>query len=195
MRNVRNVKSVAPKQTIEHTPMKLLANSISWGWKYMFEQGGAQSWVPRNDDPRPGFVFSCSGHQNPRSLFVSEVTGEVSGVVASLTGKHGSNLIEKKCTALLKYVISQQILWFLQGAWLWISYLSHCSSGGQLIPKTSTLSSHSDMTVLHFSLHGRKTVFSRHTGKKAWHRKRWTSGEQRSLISGMNGWEETENIR
>lgn len=96
MRNVRNVKSVAPKQMIEHTPMKLLANSISWGLKYMLEQGGAQSWVPRNDDPRPGLVFSCSGHQNPRSLLVGEVPGVVSGVVSSLTRKHGSSLIGKK---------------------------------------------------------------------------------------------------
>lgn len=87
---------MAPKQMIEHTPMKLLANSISWGLKYMLEQGGAQSWVPRNDDPRPGLVFSCSGHQNPRSLLVDEVTGVVSGVVSSLTRKHGSNLIKKK---------------------------------------------------------------------------------------------------
>lgn len=193
MRNVRNVKSVAPKQMIEHTPMKLLANSISWGLKYMLEQGGAQSWVPRNDDPRPGLVFSCSGHQNPRSLLVGEVPGDVSVVVSSLTRKHGSSLIGKNIyIMLLKYVIQQEILWVLQVAWLWISYLSHCSSGGQLIPKTWILSLQSDMTVLHSSLHGWKTMFSKHAGKKAWHRKWWTFGEQRSLISGMNGWEETE---
>lgn len=96
MRKVRNVKSVAPRQTIEHTPMKLLANSTSWGLKNMLEHGGAQSWAPRNDDPRPGLVFSCSGHQNPRSLLVGEVAGGVSGVVSFLVRKQGSNLIEKK---------------------------------------------------------------------------------------------------
>lgn len=96
MRKVRNVKSVAPKQMTEHTPMKLLANSTSWGLKYMWEQGGAQSWVPRNDDPRPGLVFSCSGHQNPRSLLVDEVTGVVSVEVSRPMRKHGSNLKEKQ---------------------------------------------------------------------------------------------------
>ena len=69
------------------------------------------------------------------------------------------------------------------------SYLSHCSSGGQVIPKIRIFSSQSDKTVSHCSLHGRITLFSSvHAGIKAWHRKWWTSGEQRRLARGMNGW-------
>ena len=93
---------MAPKQMMEHTPTKLLANLMSLGLKYMLEQGGAQSWAPRNEDPRPGLVFSCSGHQKPRSLLVDvEVTGVVSGGAELLGGKHGSNLFGPKSNGFI----------------------------------------------------------------------------------------------
>lgn len=79
---------------------------------------------------------------------------------------------------------------------LWCSYLSHCSSGGQVTPKTCISFSQSDRTLWHCSLHGRITLFSSvHAGIKAWHRKWWTSGEQRRLASGMNGWGRREKLR
>lgn len=69
-----------------------------------------------------------------------------------------------------------------------VSYLSHCSSGGQLIPKILMFSSQSDVTTLHISRHGRITMFfSMHAGKKASHRKSWTLGEHWRFTSGMKG--------
>lgn len=65
----------------------------------MLEQGGAQSWVPRNDEPWPGLVFSCSGHQKPRSLLADEeLIGVVAGSAEPSGELHGSNLVENKQT-------------------------------------------------------------------------------------------------
>lgn len=98
MRKVRNVKRVAPRQMMEHTPIKLLANSMSWGLKYMLAQGGAQSGAPRNDDPWSGLVFNCRGHQKPRSLMTDEEDDMV--VVTERPGPsgklHGCNLENKR---------------------------------------------------------------------------------------------------
>ena len=64
-----------------------------------------------------------------------------------------------------------------------------------MTPKTRISSSQSDRTASHCSLHGGITVFSSvHAGIKAWHRKWWTSGEQRRLTRGMNGWREREHF-
>ncbi len=57
-----------------------------------------------------------------------------------------------------------------------------------MTPKIRMFSSQSDRTTSHCSLHGRITLFSSvHAGIKAWHRKWWTSGEQRKVARGMNG--------
>lgn len=68
----------------------------------------------------------------------------------------------------------------------WRSHRSQRSSDGQLMPKVSMSPLQSDRTRSHSSLHGRSTrVWSLHSGTKAWHRNRCTSGEQRRLASGM----------
>lgn len=69
------------------------------------------------------------------------------------------------------------------------SYLSHCSSGGQVTPNMRITSMQSDRTASHFSLQGRITLFSSvHAGIKAWHRKWWTSGEHFRFARGIKGW-------
>jgi len=61
------------------------------------------------------------------------------------------------------------------------------------MPKILIFSSQSERTVSHCSLHGRITLLSSvHAGIKAWHRKWWTSGEQRRVARGINGWRERE---
>lgn len=148
----------------------------------MLEHGGAQSWASRNDDPRPGLVFNCRGHQKPRSLLAEdEVIGVVAGAAQVMA--HGSSLVGKsnknECPdheLLICFELSV------------ISYLLHCSSGGQVMPKILTVSLQSDRTALHSSLHGRITVFSSmHAGKKAWHKKWWTLGEHWRFTNGMKG--------
>lgn len=65
----------------------------------MLEQGGAQSWAPKKDDSWPGLVFSCSGHQKPRSLLADEeISGVVAGSAETPRELHDSNLVEKNKT-------------------------------------------------------------------------------------------------